>query len=45
MSKLNSNIPSFKALIKKSYLTKNIKDNDEFINVYCFAIQSVAGVI
>ena len=45
MSKLNSNIPSFKALIRKSYLTKNTKDSNEFINVYCFAIQSVAGVI
>ena len=42
---LNSNIPSFKALIRKSYLTKNTKDSNEFINVYCFAIQSVAGVI
>jgi hypothetical protein len=45
MSKLNSNIPSFKGFIKKSYLTKNEKDKDDFINVYCFAIQSVAGVI
>jgi hypothetical protein len=45
MSKLNSNIPSFKGFIKKSYLTKNELDNDVFINVYCFAIQSVAGVI
>ena len=45
MSILNSNIPSFKAFIRKSYLTKNEKQNDEFISVYCFAIQSVAGVI
>jgi hypothetical protein len=45
MSKLNSDIPSFKALIKKSYLTKNNEDKDIFINVYCFAIQSVSGVI
>jgi hypothetical protein len=45
MSKLNSNIPSFKGFIRKSYLTKNDKENDEFINVYCFAVQSVAGVI
>ena len=45
MSKLNHNIPSFKGFIRKSYLTKNIKENDDFINVYCFAIQSVAGVI
>jgi hypothetical protein len=45
MSKLNCNIPSFKGFIKKSYLTKNADDNKEFINVYCFAIQSVSGVI
>lgn len=45
MSKLNQNIPSFKALIKKSYLTKDIAHYNEFINVYCFAIQSVSGVI
>lgn len=45
MSKLNHNIPSFKGLIKKSYLTKNIEDGEEFVNVYCFAIQSVSGVI
>ena len=32
MSKLNSNIPSFKGLIRKSYLTKNIEDKEEFIN-------------
>lgn len=45
MSKLNQNIPSFKALIKKSYLTKDIAHYNEFINVYCFAIQSLSGVI
>ena len=45
MSKLNHNIPSFKGFVRKSYLTKNIKENDDFIYVYCFAIQSVAGVI
>ncbi len=44
MSKLNTNIPSFKAFVKKSYFTKNEKD-DELINIYCFAVQSVAGVI
>ena len=45
MNKLNSNIPSFKALVKKSHFTKN-KDHDNiFLNVYCFAIQSISGVI
>jgi hypothetical protein len=43
--KLNSDIPSFKAFVKKSYLTKNNSDENIFINVYCFAIQSVSGVI
>lgn len=45
MSKLNSNIPSFKAFVKKSYLTKKTEDDNIFINVYCFAIQSLSGVI
>jgi hypothetical protein len=45
MSKLNSNIPSFKALVRKSHLTKNENDKNIFINVYCFAIQSISGVI
>jgi hypothetical protein len=45
MSKLNQNIPSFKALIRKSYLTKDNAHLNEFVNVYCFAIQSVSGVI
>jgi hypothetical protein len=43
--KLNSNIPSFKELIRKSYFTKNKEDNNEFYNVYVFGIQSVSGVI
>jgi hypothetical protein len=42
---LNANIPSFKALVRKSYFTKNHKDADEFYNVYVFGIQSCAGVI
>ena len=42
---LNKNIPSFKALVRKSYFTKNSKDSDEFYNVYVFGIQSCAGVI
>lgn len=43
--KLNSNIPSFKALVKKSYFTKNIDDKDEYYNVYVFGIQSCSGKI
>jgi hypothetical protein len=42
---LNLNIPSFKALVRKSYFTKNNKDFSEFYDVYVFGIQSVAGVI
>jgi len=42
--KLNENIPSFKALVKKSYFTKN-KDDKEFYNVYVFGIQSCGGQI
>lgn len=42
---LNSNIPSFKALVRKSYFTKNSKDYDEFYNVYIFALQSCSGRI
>ena len=43
--KLNSNIPSFKALVKKSYFTKDINDTNEYYNVYVFGIQSVSGEI
>jgi len=43
--KLNSNIPSFKALVKKSYFTKDIKDEKDFYNVYVFGIQSCTGRI
>ena len=42
---LNANIPSFKALVRKSYFTKNPKDSDEFYNVYVFGLQSCAGTI
>ena len=42
---LNANIPSFKAMVKKSYFTKNEKDSNEFYNVYVFGIQSCAGKI
>jgi hypothetical protein len=42
---LNANIPSFKALVRKSYFTKKQEDHNEFYNVYVFGLQSVAGVI
>jgi hypothetical protein len=45
MSKLNENIPSFKAIVRKSHFTKDQEDYNTFLNVYCFAIQSVTGVI
>jgi hypothetical protein len=45
MSVLNSNIPSFKALVRKSFFTKNPEDSQEFYNVYVFAIQSLSGQI
>jgi hypothetical protein len=41
--KLNANVSSFKAIVKKSYFTKNEADNDEYYNVYVFGIQSIAG--
>jgi hypothetical protein len=43
--KLNSNIPSFKALVKKSYFTKDPNHTNEYYNVYVFGIQSVGGKI
>ena len=42
--KLNSNIPSFKALVKKKYFTKNSEDT-EYYNVYVFGVQSCSGQI
>jgi hypothetical protein len=45
MSILNSNISSFKALVKKSFFTKNPEDSNDFFNVYVFGIQSLAGRI
>lgn len=41
--KLNANVSSFKAVVKKSYFTKNKADNDEYYNVYVFGVQSIAG--
>jgi hypothetical protein len=43
--KLNSNIPSFKALVKKSYFTNDANDSNEYYNVYVFGLQSVSGKI
>jgi hypothetical protein len=43
--KLNSSIPSFKALVRKSYFTKSESDVNEFYNVYVFGLQSCSGLI
>jgi hypothetical protein len=43
--KLNSSIPSFKAIVKKSYFTKDDQDRNEYYNVYVFGIQSCGGKI
>jgi hypothetical protein len=45
MPKLNANIPSFKAYVRKSHFTKKDEDRDEFYGVYIFGIQSVSGVV
>lgn len=45
MPKLNHNIPSFKALVRKSHFTKDENDSHIFLNVYVFGIQSCAGTI
>ena len=45
MALYNSNIPSFKALAKKSHFTKNPDDQNEYYNVYCFGLQSADGKI
>ncbi len=42
---LNANIPSFKALVRKSHFTKNVDDHGEFYDVYVFGIQSCSGKI
>ena len=42
---LNADIPSFKALVRKSYFTKNKKDSEVFLNVYVFGLQSCSGKI
>lgn len=40
---LNSNIPSFKALVKRSWLTKS--ESEEYDNCYVFGAQSFGGSI
>jgi len=45
MALYNSNIPSFKALVKKSHFTKNPEHQNDFINIYCFGLQSADGKI
>ena len=45
MALLNSNIPSFKAMVRKSFFTKNDLDISEHYNVYVFGVQSLAGKI
>jgi hypothetical protein len=45
MALYNSNIPSFKALVKKSHFTKNPDDQNVYYNVYCFGLQSADGKI
>lgn len=42
---LNSNIPSLKLLVRRSWLTKNPDDFTILDNCYAFAIQSVMGKI
>lgn len=44
MALLNSSIPSFKALVKRSYFTKDSADTD-YYNVYVFGCQSLSGKI
>ena len=42
---LNSNIPSFKGVVRKSYFTKDDAHKNEYYNVYVFGIQSCGGKI
>jgi hypothetical protein len=44
-NKLNSNIPHFKAKIKKSFFTKDDEHSNEYYDVICFGIQSLSGKI
>ena len=42
---MNYNIPQFKAVVRKSWFTKNEEDYNSFDNVYVFALQSVSSKI
>jgi len=42
---LNHDIPAFKALVRRSHLTKNVQDSNTYDNCYVFALQSVSGKI
>jgi hypothetical protein len=42
---LNTNIPSLKLKVRRSWLTKNEEDGLIFDNCYAFAIQSISGKI
>jgi hypothetical protein len=44
MAILNDDVISFKALVKKSFFTKNTEDT-EFYDVYVFGLQSIPGKI
>jgi len=44
-NKLNSNIPHFKAKIRKSFFTKKEEHSTEYYDAICFGIQSISGKI
>jgi len=45
MAELNTDIPAFKCLVRRSHFTKNEEDCNTYDNTYAFAIQSVNGKI
>ena len=45
MAVLNENIKLFKCLVRASHFTKKEEDNNEYHQVYAFAIQSIMGKI
>jgi hypothetical protein len=42
---MNYNIPNFKALVRRSWFTKNDDDKNKFDDVYVFGVQSVSSKI
>jgi hypothetical protein len=42
---VNHDIPAFKAIVRRSHLTKDQKDANTYDNCYVFALQSVSGKI